>query len=287
MVIDTSSFDSIKKTIIENFGLTKSQLDNLALQIYDNVGKRDSQFSDAIYQLEARIEARKIIDKYFCKQLPDEIMLFHLSRRLNGEEDMSGCNLDSLLTTKSVLSDFLKKYDVYFSKNEDGSINIIYKNSLISLSNEFQDGVGYLRNRLGHNKNRIDNCFNGFMFGYALEELKYTNSLRNGPEFLQCLDSFLKNQNLLKDQNFLNDYKENSTYYCFSYKLPLNKVKFDFNDKLTLEEKSYYLIESILIRIYEDNFPGKNESKINPILRLNHYENIPSEFFVGRKTLRS
>lgn len=32
MVIDTSSCDSIKKTIIENFGLTKSQLDDLALQ---------------------------------------------------------------------------------------------------------------------------------------------------------------------------------------------------------------------------------------------------------------
>lgn len=285
MVIDTSSFDSIKKTIIENFGLTKSQLDNLALQIYDNVGKRDSQFSDAIYQLESRIEARKIIDKYFCKQLPDEIMLFHLSRRLNGEEDIRGCNLDSLLTTKSVLSDFLKNYDVYFSKNEDGSINIIYKNNLISLSDEFQDGVGYLRNRLGHNKNRIDNCFNGFMFGYDLEKLEYTNTLRNGPEFLQCLDSFLKNQNLLENQNFLNDYKENSTYYCFSYKLPLNSVIFDRSNKLTPEEKNYYFIERVLIRIYEDTFLGKNKSKINPILHLSQYENIPSEFFVDRKTL--
>lgn len=119
------------------------------------------------------------------------------------------------------------------------------------------------------------------MFGYGLERLEYTKALRSGPEFLQCLSRFLNNQNIL------NDYMKNSSYYCFSYKLPLNRVIFDFNDKLILEEKSYYLIESILIRIYEDNFLGKNESKINPILRLNHYENIPSEFFVDRKTLRS
>lgn len=277
MVVDTSSNDSIKKTIVENFNLTESQLVDLILQVRNDVRKKDLGFNDTIFHL----ELRKVIDKYYCKQFPDEIMLFHLSRRLNGVKDINGYNLDYLLTTKNVLSDFFKKHDIYFSKNEDGNINIIYENNLISLTDEVQDGVSYLRNRLGHNKNRIDNCVNGFMFGYDLETLQYTRTLKNGPEFLQRLASFLNNQNIV------NDYKENSTYYCFSYKLPLNRVIFDFNDKLTLEEKSYYLIESILIRIYEDNFLGRNESKTNPILRLNHYENIPCEFLVDRKTLRS
>ncbi len=276
MVIDTSSYDSIKKTLVKNFNLTETRLYDLILEAMNAARKKDLPFNTDIFHT----KLREIIIEYYCKECPNEIMLFHLSRRLNGIQDVNGYNLDHLLTTENVLSDFFKKHDICFSKNEYGHIDIIYKNKLISLTDEFQDGVGYLRNRLGHNKNRIDNCFNGFMFGYGLE-LEYTKTLRKGPEFLQCLSRFLNNQNIL------NDYMKNSSYYCFSYKLPLNKVIFDFNDKLTLVEKSYYLIESILIRIYEDNFLEKNESKTNPILRLNHYENIPSEFFVERKTLKS
>ncbi len=40
MVIDTSSYDSIKKTIVENFNLTESQLFDFILQVMNDVRKK-------------------------------------------------------------------------------------------------------------------------------------------------------------------------------------------------------------------------------------------------------
>ena len=173
----------------------------------------------------------EIIDKFILSKISrdcsiNQILFFHLGRRLNdAKESCAGNNLFDLLSTANVMSDFLKQHEVEFFPC-DGYLDLYYRGKIISLEDTMKEDVPYLRWRLGHNKDRIDYCFNGFMLKDMLYRNNYSRELFGTPEFIGVLGRFLKRNDLL------NDYLQQSTYYCFEYQVPLDRVFFDDKQEL-------------------------------------------------------
>ena len=93
---------------------------------------------------------------------------------------------------------FLKEHDVEFSPC-DGHFDLIYKGQTVPLGDTIQEYIPYLRWRLGHNKGRIDYCFNGFMLKDLLFKNYYARELYDVPEFIGVLATFLKRRDIGTD----------------------------------------------------------------------------------------
>lgn len=155
------------------------------------------------------------IETHIPSQELDEVLFFHLSRRLNTAKDCNcGDNLFKLLSTENAMTSFLKEHDVEFAVC-DKHLNLIYEGKDISLENTSQEHIPYLRWRLGHNANRIDFCFNGFLLKDLLYRNSYARELYDVPEFIGVLANFLKRRDIGTD------FFTNSTYYCLEYCVPL------------------------------------------------------------------
>lgn len=150
----------------------------------------------------------KNIDNYIKRNIvnkPDNVLLFHLSRRL----DKSDNDLINLLTTQNNYSDFLLKYNLSFKFN-NGHIEVFYYNKKIELDDNDNNDV-YLMKRFGYFKNIKDFCFNGFIINFLIGGNLYNSSLSFGSELLQSLSD------LINDKSMVEDYISSSTYYCFEY----------------------------------------------------------------------
>ena len=71
---------------------------------------------------------------------------------------------------------------------------------------------------------------------------QYTRQLQGCPEILECLERYLRIKGLAKD------YAEKSEYYCFMYKFPIERVIFDGQDDLIVEEKQLHLLNHQFFR---------------------------------------
>lgn len=223
----------------------------------------------------------KIIEGFIDSNMPstiiDQILFFHLSRRLNSIKDnYPGKNLFDLLTSDNETTRFLKNHEIEFLPVDD-YIDLIYKGEIIPLTDSFQDHVPYLRWRLGHHENRIDYCFNGFMLKDLLYKNHYARDLSQVPEFISVLLSFLKRRDLIEE------YYKNSTYYCFEYCVPLSKVFFDSDEKLSNEEKQRYLLSQVLKRLYDYHFSEQRcmFDHDNPIIRLHDTDTMDEKYYVS------
>lgn len=273
MHIDTHSKDLMKKSICEYLGVT----DDVLYGLFEYAGNEAQQdkFIDGD-------KLNKVFDEFIVTNLPkipiDEILFFHLSRRLNSVGESSiGNNLFDLLSTQNEMTAFLKKYDVEFIAC-DGHLDLIYKGKEISLQDTSQEHIPYLRWRLGHNSERIDYCFNGFMLKDLLYRNSYARELYDVPEFIGVLATFLKCRDIGTG------YFDNSKYYCFEYCVPLSKVLFDGNDKLADSEKSIYLLNQVLNRLYEYH---THDIKYmfdhdNPIIRLADNDTMKEDYYIGK-----
>lgn len=89
------------------------------------------------------------ITSFFLDSPINEILFFHLSRRLNSTIDSNvGNNLFDLLSTQNAMTLFLKEHNVEFSVC-DKHLELIYKGKKVSLEDTYQEHVPYLRWRLG------------------------------------------------------------------------------------------------------------------------------------------
>ena len=157
------------------------------------------------------------------------------------------------------------------------NLELIYKGELVSLTDSFREHVPYLRWRLGHNENRIDFCFNGFMLKDLLYKNHYARDLYKTPEFIGVLASFLNRADIV------GDYYESSKYYCFEYCVPLEKVLFDDCENLSFEKKQKYLLNRILHRLYDYSVsePRYMFDHDNPIIRLKDNDTMDSKYFIS------
>ena len=216
------------------------------------------------------------------QELPDEILLFHLSRRLKGSENEISYNLQELLTSNNSFSEFLNAHQITFRKGAGNRIILCYRDRQISLENTMSTDVCYLRIRLGYNSGREDFCFNGFAFRDLLMKNQYTRQLQDCPEILERLESYLRIKGLAKE------YAEKSEYYCFMYRFPIGCVIFDGKDDLTVEEKQLHLLNQVAYRLYQ--YSGDSRylyDHDNPILRLKDDDNASVDCLVSTEIITS
>ena len=276
MYIDTHTKEAMEKTVCSHLGVTVKDLNDLFVFAESEVQKDKFVDGDKL---------NNIFNSFIKTHLPsksiDEVLFFHLSRRLNTEKESSlGNNLFDLLSTQNAMTLFLKEHDVTFEVC-DKHLNLIYKGKEVSLEDTYQENIPYLRWRLGHNENRIDFCFNGFLLKDLLYRNNYASALYDVPEFIGVLAEFLKRKDIGTD------YFDNSKYYCFEYCVPLEKIMFDDNEKLSIEEKAIYLLNQVLNRLYE-YFVSDIRYMFdhdNPIIRLADTDTMDEKYFMSKEEI--
>mgnify|MGYP000879218824 CR=1 FL=1 len=111
MFIDTHSSEAMAQGICNYFNITPREFSVL----FAKAGKAS--------QKEYYIDGDKfnnIINKFIDAKMPntpvDQVLFFHLSRRLNSAQgNHTGKNLYDLLSTENETTEFLKNHDVEFS----------------------------------------------------------------------------------------------------------------------------------------------------------------------------
>ena len=276
MYIDTHKKDTIQNSEYEIFNIEDKELKELFM-------KAERESYTGIYTDGNKLD--KILDEFIENRMSDkninQILFFHLGRRINSSCNyLEGKNLFELLLKENEMSLFLKNHEIKFELN-NGHLNLYYREKLISLEDNLDRHVSYLKWRLGYNSNCIDYCFNGFVFRDLILKNHYARSLYDAPEFLSVLSEFLKYP-FLKE-----DYFNNSKYYCFEYLVPIDKIYFDDNEKISKLEKQKYLLNRVLNRLYEYCI---KESKYmfdydNPIIRLSDYDVMQEEYFISKEEI--
>ena len=276
MYIDTHTKDTMEKAICSYLGVTLQDL-SVLFNLAGNEAQQD-KFLDGD-------KLNDIFNSFIKAHMPnkelDEVLFFHLSRRLNTASDCNvGNNLFELLSTENAMTLFLKEHDVEFVVC-DKHLNLIYKGKEISLDDTNKEHIPYLRWRLGHNANRIDFCINGFLLKDLLYRNSYARELYDVPEFIGVLATFLKRRDIGTD------YFDNSKYYCFEYCLPLAKVMFDEKDSLDEEQKVKYLLNQILNRLYEYHTHDIRYmfDQENPIIRLTDNDTMDEQYYISKEEI--
>lgn len=276
MIIDTTSREGMENSLAHLMGISIPELYQYIEAATDYAIKDQWCFNKCLFD--------KAMEDFYSdmieQELPDEILLFHLSRRLKGSEKETGYNLQELLTTENNFSEFLSTHQITFRKGTGNRIILCFRDRQISLENTMNSDVCYLRSRLGYNSGREDFCFNGFAFRDLLMKNQYTRQLQNCPEILECLERYLRINDLVKD------YTEKSEYICFEYKFPITRVIFDDKEDLTVEEKQLYLLNQVAYRLYQYNEDSRYLfDNDNPILRLKDDDNASAEFLVSTEII--
>ncbi|MDO4800586.1 MAG: hypothetical protein Q4A15_00325 [Prevotellaceae bacterium] len=272
MFVDTHSKESMENSVCQIFQMHPLELREQLLLIDRPAGDDDDYKS----KLDLFVAENATV-------YPDEILLFHLTRRLYGTEDeIEGRNLADLLLSDNPFSSFLRDCGIGFIKGEQ-HIDVIYKDKIVDWDKCWHGNFDYMKSRLGYFKGREDFCFNGFAMKDLLYRNDYARALQFTPEFLENLTACLKCENVARK------YMERSEYFCYEYKLPISAVMFDDHDKYSDTLKQRYLLSCVLQRIYQyQTSKLKSMTDIdNPILRLPDDYTIPSKYYIGREKIES
>lgn len=270
MYIDTHTKEDMEKSICKYLGIGFKDLLELFKEApYDGHFLNMDEFNKII---------NVFLDEHCPKEQINQILFFHLSRRLNESiNDVTGYNLEYLLTENSTLKKFLKKHEIEFIKGQE-HIKLYYKKKEQYI--DFYSNGEYLKRRLGY-YNIKDYCFNGFAFKDILYRNTYANLLLEGPEFIINLGEYLEITNLYED------YYQNSKYFCYEYCIPIEKVIFDKNEYMSVQEKQRYLLTQIIVRLYDYNQSSMKDMSDcdNPILRLRDNEILDVSFFRSKEEI--
>lgn len=255
MYIDTLTHEGIKKSLCEIFNMNEIHLKDAInhLRNYDNY---DEQIKEIDYFI-----------KQHLKYKPNELLFFHLSRRLNTMIDENdGKPLSVLLTTNNPFSNFFKKYYISFEM-VDNRLVFKYKNNNIDLN--FNAAAKNIENRILH-----DDCFNGQAFNINITSSIYNYSLEECPEIINDISNIIS-----KNINMIDDYKNNSTYICYIYKVPIDYVIVD--NKEYYEDKLYSLLRKCIEILFEDGY-----MKENIVLRIEDGKILSSKYFMNKYVIK-
>ncbi len=167
----------------------------------------------------------------------NSFIYFHtLTRRLNIDKSKKACNLRELLLSENEFTSFCNKYRITYKENKN--IDIFLNGEKIDYSQD-----AYLMSRLvtSFGKEGPDICVNGFLIRENIKDCypNYYNNLGQCPEFLKKLLSFLD----LKEA--INDYYKDSTYYIYTYRIPIKEIKLDY--KYNEDDIIYYVIATMCL----------------------------------------
>lgn len=276
MYLDTHSQKTMERSVCAYLGISTSDLYTF-LEEAGMASQKEYYFNGYTFN--------SIIDKFLAENTSqfevDEILFFHLGRRLNATaDDTEGRNLADLLTTSNPFSDYLKAHEFDFKRTET-HIDVLYKGRPMLLDDRCDPRMSYLRSRLGYNEGREDYCFNGFAFKDILYRNQYVRILFYVPEIIAALSNFVN------DIKIRRDYIDASKFFCFEYLVPFDKIVFDQDENMSELQKRRYFVKQILQRLYEYRTCELQymSDEENPILRLADEESMPTEFFVSKEEI--
>lgn len=278
MIIDTTTREGLENSLAYLMDVSVAELYQYIEAAADSAGKKQWCFNQDIFDKAMEDFYSNMIEQ----KLPDEILFFHLSRRIVGSEKEIGYNLRELLTSNNIFSEFLNTHQITFRKGTGNRITLYFRGRQINLENTMNTDVCYLRSRLGYSIGQEDFCINGFAFRDLLMKNQYTRELQDCPEILRSLAKHLRIEGLVKE------YAEKSEYFCFKYKFPIERVIFDGKDDLSVEDKQLYLLNQVAYRLYQ--YSGDSRYLFdhdNPILRLRDSDNAPIDFLVSTEIITS
>ena len=270
MVIDTSSQETMVNGLTRYF-----EIDSLEL-IYKIIQAGNEALNGIEFNLDIfNAKITNFIKEKANDKVLDYMYFYHLTRRLKDNDENYTCyNLKQILITDNSLTDFLKKHNIEF-KECDNKIDIYHNNKKINLDDSNNN---YLKKRIGLYEIK-DYCVNGFAIRHGLEFSGiYYNYLVNGCEFIINLLEYIN------EHKILDEYKKNSIYYCYTYKISTDDVIFDKKSSLkSKKDKTIHLICSICYCIYS-NLTG-NTSFDNIIIRVDDNMNINESSYIKKEKL--
>lgn len=277
MIIETTSRKSMERDLTKYLDITTEELyqyiDYAAEKAKDGLGFNTDIFEYEIASIVCDLQPIKHIDSVMC---------FHLSRRLNSSlnDDLRSYNLKDLLLTDNPVSNFFADHSILF-KEQDKHIDIYYHGRKVKLENTTESDVCYLRSRLGYNTGREDYCFNGFAMRDLLMKNPYAKELYYGPEFLVVLSRFLK------DESLVDEFFKQSTYFCYTLKIPLIEIIFDGYDELSNEEKELFIVWQICYRLLKYKESGSKYlfDHDNPIIRAGDNIVLPASYIIDKEII--
>lgn len=235
MFIDTSSRESIDKSLCQVLNISKNSLYDIIAECYNLFQKNERIFIvdkqyDFFYEF---VENNQIVNI-------NQMMFIHMSRRLKNNQDNKGYDFINTLIQKTSLSEFLKKYGITFQY--DKRIKMYVNDKEIYLDNDNKSySYYYLRNRFGYHYKDFN--FKGYMFGDNLENSEIYKLHEEGPEFFGYLFLFT-------DDQLIDDFYEQSDYYKFEYLVPIDMINFEDDNIISNVEKQRHIIVSCLQRLY-------------------------------------
>lgn len=128
MYIDTHTKETIQKSVCEIFNIKVRELEELFIKATQESHTETFIDGDKLDNV-----LNEFIDDRMSDKNIDQILFFHLGRRLNSVGDcVEGKNLLELLSDENEMSMFFKNHEVKF-KERDGYLDLYYKDELISL----------------------------------------------------------------------------------------------------------------------------------------------------------
>ena len=127
MVIDTTSREGMESSLAHLMGVSVPELYQYIEAAADSAVEGQWCFNQDLFD--------KAMEDFYSdmieQELPDEILFFHLSRRLKGSENEISYNLQELLTSNNSFSEFLNAHQITFRKGAGNRIILCYRDRQI------------------------------------------------------------------------------------------------------------------------------------------------------------
>lgn len=267
MYINTNSKEDIEESLCQILIIKKEQLYELIKKCHDlfqrdhHVFVIDDQF-DFFY---------RFVEKHQVKDI-DKVLLIHLSRRLQNDEDNNGYSFVDTLPHQTALSGFLKKYGITFQHDE--YIRMFVNGKEIDFDNGDESySYYYLKNRFGYHYK--DYNFKGYMFGDNLENSEIYKLHEEGPEFFGYLFLFT-------DDQVIDDFYRQSDYYKFEYLVPINMINFEDDNIISNVEKQRHIIVSCLQRLYNYVYDPNMNLYENKVMYIEDDKTLSDSFLINK-----
>lgn len=120
MIIDTTSREGMENSLAYLMGVSVPELYQYIEAAANSAVKDQWCFNQDLFD--------KAMEDFYSntieQELPDEVLFFHLSRRITGPEKETSYNLQELLTSKNSFSEFLKAHQITFRKGTGARITV-------------------------------------------------------------------------------------------------------------------------------------------------------------------
>lgn len=263
MYIDTRSQEKISNSLNVLLNVSNKEIDDLLEDCYNKL-----QMNHLFLDMDNLYEYFSLfVREHLCNKV-DEVMLIHLSRRLNNDINNDGYNLVDVLTKDTSLSHFLKSYGLTFQYIQH--IKMYIKEKEIDISDN-----SYLKDRFGYRFQ--DYSIGGYAFMDHIEDSDYYNIASGGPEFFGYLYPYDVDIDAIID-----NYIANSTFYQFEYVVPLKDIEFESYEELDENEKMYHIIIKTLQRLYFDKYDPLFNKQDNTIIKMKEDRVLSNKYLINK-----